>query len=418
MEVYQETRSGVKGNTLGLDYDVLKGKARAGLLNLSIELGLQVVQDMLAYDVEQYAGKRGKHDPKRSAYRHGSEDTKVVMGDHKVEIKRPRVRSKEGVELTLPSLALFQDGDPLTEIVLARALSGVSTRKYARTLNAEATDAACVSKSEVSRRFIAGMESAMKEFLTRRIDEPYVAVMVDGLALGDMTVIAALGITTGGVKRILGLMEGGTENCEVVKQLLEDLIARGLDATEARLFVLDGSKALHKAVADTFGKNAIIQRCQVHKKRNVLSLLPESEKANISFALSGAYMEYEYDLAKAKLEQIADNLEVRYPRAAASLREGLEETLTVHRLQIHGLLRATLSNTNALEAANSTCVGIIRRVTNFKDGEMILRHAAAGFMEAERGFYRVKGYRQIPLLLDSLHREVYAAGIILTTRSA
>jgi len=285
-------------------------------------------------------------------------------------------------------------------------LSGVSTRKYARTLNAGATDAVCVSKSEVSRRFIVGMELAMKEFLTRRIDESYVAVMLDGLALGEMTVVAALGITSGGTKHILGLLEGGTENSEVVKQLLSDLIARGLDAAEPRLFVLDGSKALHKAVTDTFGGNAIIQRCQVHKKRNVLSLLPESEKANISFALSGAYLEFEYGPAKAKLEQIADNLEVRYPRAAASLREGLEETLAVHRLQIPGLLRGTLSNTNALEAANSTCVGIIRRVTNFKDGEMVLRHAAAGFMEAERGFYRVKGYRQVPLLLESLRREI------------
>jgi len=418
MGVYQETHGGVKGNTIGLDYESLSGMARAGLLNLSVQLGLQVVQQMLAYDVEQHVGKKGKHNPDRNAYRHGSERTKVVMGDHKVTIERPRVRSTEGKELSLPSLQLFQDDDPLTEIILARALSGVSTRKYARTLDSAATDADCVSKSEVSRRFIAGMEAAMKEFLTRRIDEPYVAVMLDGLALGDMTVIAALGITTGGAKHVLGLLEGGTENSEVVKELLGDLIARGLDAKEPRLFILDGAKALHKAVTDTFGRAAVIQRCQVHKKRNVLSLLPESEKSNISYALSGAYLEHEYGPAKAKLEQIADNLELRYPRAAASLREGLEETLTVHRLQVPGLLRATLSNTNALEAVNSTCVGTIRRVTNFKDGGMVLRHAAAGFMEAERGLRRINGYRQIPLLLDALRREIGTQSINATVLSA
>jgi len=407
MGVYQEAQGDVKEKAFVLEHETLEGMARAGLLNLAVQLGLNVVQQMLAHDVERHAGKKGKHDPNRRAYRHGSEQSKVVMGDHKVTISRPRVRSKDGQELPLPTLALFQSGDPLTEAVMARVLNGVSTRKYARTLGSDGTEASCVSKSEVSRRFIAGMEQAMKEFLTRRIDEladAFVAVMLDGLVLGGMTVVVALGITTDGTKHILGMLEGGTENSEVVKALLSDLIDRGLNATEPRMIILDGSKALHKAVTDTFGKAAVIQRCQVHKKRNVLSLLPESEKNNISLALSAAYLEFDYDPAKAKLEEIAKNLEKRYPRAAASLREGLDETLTVHRLQVPGLLRATLSNTNALESANSSCVGIIRRVTNFKDGAMVLRHAAAGFMEAERGFRRVKGFREIPLLIDELRR--------------
>ena len=164
-----------------------------------------------------------------------------------------------------------------------------------------------------------------------------------------------------------------------------------------RLYVLDGGKALHKAVVDTFGKNAVIQRCQVHKKRNVLARLPESEKANVSIALTNAYREYDYDKAKSALDRLASSLEHRYPKAADSLREGMEETLTVHKLGVPGLLRQTLSNTNPIESANSVCAGIVKRVSSFKDGETAIRHAAAGFMEAERGFHRIRGYRQIPL---------------------
>ena len=168
----------------------------------------------------------------------------------------------------------------------------------------------------------------------------------------------------------------------------------------------DGGKALHKAVIDIFGKNAMIQRCQVHKKRNVLSYLPESEQANVSLQISLAYREFDYEPAKKKLDELAVSLENRYPKAASSLLEGLEETLTVHKLKIPGLLRETLSSTNPIESANSICRGIIRRVSNFKDGEMALRYAAAGFMEAEHGFRRVKGYRQLPLLNDVLLKHI------------
>ena len=190
----------------------------------------------------------------------------------------------------------------------------------------------------------------------------------------------------------------------MVKALLADMVERGLDASEPRLYILDGGKALHKAVKDTFGKKAVIQRCQVHKKRNVLSYLPESEQANVSLAMTTAYREFEYGKAKASLELLADNLAYRYPKAADSLREGLEETLTAHRLKLPGLLRQTLSSTNAMESANSGCMGIIRRVCNFKNGAMTLRYAAAGFLEAERGFRRIKGYKQIPILQNALAR--------------
>ena len=378
--------------------------ASEGLLALSVQVGLEVLRQMLAVDVTALAGAKGRHNPDRSAYRHGTETTRVVMGGQKVSVKRPRVRSKEGSELQLPTLSVFQNEDPLNRVLLQRLLCGVSTRKYSRTLDESLEDAACVSKSEASRRFAAAMEARMDEFFKRRIEGSFPAMMIDGLELGKMTIIAAMGIDSEGRKRILGLAEGGSENSEVVKALLADMVERGLDASEPRLYILDGGEALHKAVKDTFGKKAVIQRCQVHKKRNVLSYLPESEQANVSLAMTTAYREFEYVKAKASLELLADNLAYRYPKAADSLREGLEETLTAHRLKLPGLLRQTLSSTNAMESANSGCMGIIRRVCNFKNGAMTLRYAAAGFLEAERGFRRIKGYKQIPILQNALAR--------------
>jgi len=404
MKGYQKERASVNGSIEVMDMGPLVELASEGLLALSVQVGLEVLRQMLAVDVTALAGAKGRHNPDRSAYRHGTETTRVVMGGQKVSVKRPRVRSKEGSELQLPTLSVFQNEDPLNRVLLQRLLCGVSTRKYSRTLDESLEDAACVSKSEASRRFAAAMEARMDEFFKRRIEGSFPAMMIDGLELGKMTIIAAMGIDSEGRKRILGLAEGGSENSEVVKALLADMVERGLDASEPRLYILDGGKALHKAVKDTFGKKAVIQRCQVHKKRNVLSYLPESEQANVSLAMTTAYREFEYGKAKASLELLADNLAYRYPKAADSLREGLEETLTAHRLKLPGLLRQTLSSTNAMESANSGCMGIIRRVSNFKNGAMTLRYAAAGFLEAERGFRRIKGYKQIPILQNALAR--------------
>lgn len=242
----------------------------------------------------------------------------------------------------------------------------------------------------------------MEEFFTRVLSNDYPVIMIDGLELGKMTILAAMGIDRDGRKHMLGIIEGGSENTIVVKGLLEDLIKRGLDPSRPRLYVLDGGKALHKGVTDIFGKEALIQRCQVHKKRNVLSYLPKSEQTNISKSLTMAYREFDYTNAKDQLLSIVRRLETRYPKAATSLLEGLEETLTAHRLKIPGLLRETLCSTNPMESANSACRGIIRRVSNFKDGEMALRHAAAGFMGAEQGFKRIRGYKHMPVLLAML----------------
>ena len=400
MKVYQENRKSVNESISITDSKLLFEKARNGLLELSMSLGVEVMRMMLEEDVEEFAGPKGKHNTAdRVGYRHGTEKTTVVMGGRKIRVDRPRVRTADGSsELPLKTLETFQSEDPLNKAIMAKLLSGVSTRKYARTIEGDANGSLCTSKSDVSRRFIKEMDNLMQKFFTRPLSRDYTVMMIDGLELGNMTILAAMGIDSEGNKQMLGVAEGGSENSIVVASLLKDLIQRGLDASKPRLYVIDGGKALHKGITDVFGKDVLIQRCQVHKKRNVLSYLPKSEQANISKSLTMAYREFDYDAAKEKLLSIARNLEYRYPKAADSLSEGLEETLTVHRLKIPGSLRETICSTNPIESANSACRGIIRRVSNFKDGEMVLRHAAAGFMGAEQGFRKIKGYKQLPVL--------------------
>ena len=419
MKEYQNTpvsvnsKSNYQGKNYGeqnqlvsvVDPDKLMEIAEEGLTAMFFNVGLEAMYQIFEQDVEGMVGPKGKHNKERTANRHGTEQTKVVLGDKKISVSKPRVRSG-GHDVPIPSLPYFQSEDRLDRAILIRMLSGVSTRKYMRTVTEEGGDGASVSKSEVSRRYNAELKKVMDEFFSRRLDKPYAAIMVDGMEKGGITIVAALGITEDGRKEVLGVVEGGTENSIVVKRLFEDLISRGLPMDVPRLFVLDGSKALFKAVRDTFGDKATIQRCQVHKKRNVLSHLPESEKANIGIAISLAYMEFGYEDALSQLNRIAGSLEGRYPSAAASLSEGLEETLTVHRLGVPGLLRKTLSSTNAMESANAAAAGVVRRISKWRDGEMVLRHMAAGFLEAERGFRRVQGYRDIPRLVAALYREV------------
>ena len=403
MEVYQRGRKSVKNAIQIVDTEVLLNMASQGLLNLATELGMEAMCQIFEHEVEQHVGPKGKHDATRRAYRHGTENTKVVLGGTKVAAMRPRIRSKSnGSEIPLETLAVFQNEDQLNAGVLATLLAGVSCRKYGRTISTGTN--ACASKSEVSRRFISAMKGAIEEFFRQRIDESYPAIMLDGMVLGKVTVVAAMGIGADGRKHMLGVIEGGSENSEVVKALLADLIERGLDPSEPRLYTIDGSKALAKAIKDTFGDKAVIQRCQIHKKRNVLSHLPESEKGHVGKSISLAYMEFDEAEAKRKLILVEREIRMRYPAAADSLLEGLDETLTVHRLKMPGLLRQTLASTNAIESANSVCAGVIRRVSAFKTGEAAIRQAAAGYMEAERGFRRIKGYREIPLLQAALSR--------------
>ena len=339
MKVYQNNELLVNNALQLINPKSLMAKASEGLLALSVELGLEVLHQMMEREVVEHVVAKGAHKTDREAYRHGTEKTAVIMGGGKVPTKRPRVRSKDNKEIELRTLKKFQVEEQLNSVVLSRVLAGVSCRKYSRTLDGMPEETKCTSKSDVSRRFAAGMKSAMDEFFGRPINGSFPAVMIDGMVLGKMTIIVALGIRSDGKKQILGIIEGGSENSDVVKAMFTDLIDLGLDTKEPRLYTLDGSKALAKAVRDTFGDKAAIQRCQVHKKRNVLSQLPESEKADISIMMTAAYREFDHKEALSRLERIAKRLEYRYPAAAASLREGLDETLTVHRLGVPGLLR-------------------------------------------------------------------------------
>lgn len=402
MKEYQKTKEEVKGIVQILDEEAVLETATQGLKHLCTVMGMEVMRQLMELDATHLAGEKGRHNASREAYRHGHEQTKVVLDGRKQSVEKPRVRSKNGSELPLSSLAWFQAEDALNEEIMRSLLCGVSTRKYRRIVLGDDERGSCTSKSEVSRRYIASLQTLMDTFFNRPLDDDYVAVMIDGMSVSDMSIIAAMGIKSDGRKQVLGLIAGATENSAVIKDLLADLMERGLSKDTPRLFVLDGAKALRKAVSDTFGKMAVIQRCQVHKKRNVLSYLPQSEQANVSLTISKAYLEFDYDKANNLLHALADNLENRYPNAAASLREGLEETLTVHRLKIPGILRKTLSNTNAMESANSVAASQVRRIANWRDGEMILRHFAAAFLEAEASFRRVSGYREIPFLVSAL----------------
>jgi putative transposase len=246
MKVYQENKGSVNGSIGIINSELLYEKARYGLMELSMSLGIEVMRMMFEEDVEQYAGPKGKHRTEgRTGYRHGTEKTTVVMGGKKIRVDRPRVRAMDGSgELPLETLSVFQSEDPLNRAIMSRLLSGVSTRKYSRTVDGDASDTICTSKSEVSRRFIEGMDTLMQEFFTRRLAQDYPVMIIDGLELGGMTIIAAMGIDSDGKKRILGIAEGGSENSVVVKGLLEDLINRGLDASRPRLYILDGGKAI------------------------------------------------------------------------------------------------------------------------------------------------------------------------------
>jgi len=386
------------------DRDELKEIASKGLQHLAMQVGLTAMFQVFEEEVTELCGPKGKHSEDRQAYRHGQDATKVVYGGTKISVKSPRVRSKTGGEIPLDSLEYFQAEDQLNENIFAMILNGISTRKYegvaTRTISAESKS---VGKSTVSKRYQVELEKVAKEFFNRKLEDDYFAIMIDGITVAKLTVIVAMGINTDGKKHILGLVAGGSENSSVVKVLLDDLIDRGLNPDTARLFVLDGSKALYKGVKDTFGSNCYIQRCQVHKKRNVVAHLPDSEKDGIGIRISLAYMEYDYDAALSKLNAIANDLEHRYPDAAASLREGLEETLTVHKLNVPGKLRKTLATTNPIESGNSVARAITNRNKRYQSGEMILKHMAAGYIQAEASFKRINGYKEIPFLINQLY---------------
>ena len=389
----------------------LAAVAREGLLALSVGVGLGVLAELMEEEVVEVVGAKGKHDRERVAVRHGREAGEVTLGGRRVGVERPRVRSADGAsELPLATYRHFADRDPLTRLVLERMLAGVSTRRYRRVQEPVGREVErrgrSISKSSISRAFVERTRRALGELMARRLDDVRLAVlMLDGIDLKGRTNIVALGITTDGVKVPLGLWEGSTENATVATALLSDLVERGLDPEQGMMFVIDGSKALRKAIRDVFGE-APVQRCIRHKERNVLEHLPERYRLAVKSRLRQAWAAEDHEQARDRLKALAAELERDHPGAAGSLREGLAETLTVTRLGMTGSLKRTLASTNPCESMIECVRRSSRNVKHWQSGEMALRWTAAGMLEAEQQFRRVIGYRDLATLAVAIEHDL------------
>jgi putative transposase len=381
--------------------------AKEGLLALAVGTGLQVMAAMFGEDAERLCGPAGKHNRDRAGYRHGTEAGSVTLGGRRVPVTRPRVRAADSSgELHLPSYDLFSSTEILSQLALERMLAGLSSRRYARGLEpaGQAVEAqtASTSKSAVSRRFVAATETALAELMTRRLDDlDLVAFMVDGVHFGESTCVVALGIGIGGIKHPLAVEEGSTENATLVTDLITGLRDRGLDVTRPILAVLDGAKALTRAVKDVFDQ-PLIQRCQQHKIKNVRDKLPERLRTVAERRMRQAYHAESALKAEGLLTELARELDKTHPGAAASLREGMAETLTILRLGVPPTLARTLRSTNPVESMIEICREHSKNVKRWRDGTMALRWCAAGMVEAGHQFRRVNGHLHLPKLRAAL----------------
>ena len=382
------------------------GLLQQGVGHLLREAGLALMSLVMEEEVRHVAGERHQQHAKRQAHRWGKEDGYCVIDGQKVPIQRTRLRSKDKREQRLGSYELFQRSGPLQQSVWDKMMRGLSTRNYGAVVKDFST-AYGIEKSAVSENFIEASREKVKQLMERPLGELRLcALLIDGTPFKDRQMIVALGIGCDGRKTVLGLREGATENATVVGALLSDLLARGLDFSTPRLYVLDGSKALHTAVRRHAGESAFLQRCQVHKKRNVVDHLPEEHKADVRRKMQNAYSMADYADAKRALELLHHELMHLNPSAARSLEEGLEETLTVHKLRVPDQLRRTLACTNVIESAFSIVETVCRNVKRWRDGDQIERWVGSGLLVAEQQFRKVIGFRQIPLLLSSLANAV------------
>jgi transposase-like protein len=391
----------------------LAGAAREGLLALAVGTGLAVLQVMLEEDVARLVGPKGRHNPGRTAVRHGSEQGAVTLGGRRVRIRRPRVRAAAGAgEVPVPTYELFASTELLGELAVERMLAKLSTRRYQAGLEPVGTGveqaAVGISRSAVSRRFVARTEDALAELLAADLTGlDLVALLVDGIRVADHCCVVALGITIDGTKVPLGLAEGATENATVVGDLLVGLRERGLEVTRPILVVIDGAKALRRAVTDVFD-HPVMQRCQLHKLRNVTDRLTDALASVVAKRMRVAYHISDPLVAEAELEALARELDRSHPGAAASLREGLAETLTITRLGVPPTLARTLRSTNSIESMIEICRDHAANVKRWQDGQMVLRWVAAGMGEAAKQFRRVNGHLHLPALRAALDATINA----------
>ena len=389
----------------------LVNAAKDGLLALSVGVGLGVLAEMMESEVDEVVGPKHAKIPERTAVRHGHQPGEVTLGGRRVAVERPRVRAADDSgEVPLATYAHFADRDPMTRVVLEQMLAGVSTRRFSRTrepvgqdvVNAERS----TSKSAVSREFVGRTSEHLQALMSRSLaDLRLAALMLDGIELKGRCCVVARGITTDGIKTPLGLWDGSTENKTVTAHLLADLVARGLDVEQGVLVVLDGSKALRAAVNDVFGP-VPVQRCVRHKERNVLEHLPERDRPAVKSRMRRAWASDNHRLALDGLRQLADELDRSHPGAAASLREGLEETLTLTRLGIRDRLKLTLMSTNPIESLIEIVRRTSRNVKRWQSGDMCLRWTAAGMLEAEPQFRKIIGYTDLAKLAIAVERDL------------
>lgn len=384
------------------DAEGLKALLHESLQSFAVELGAEIALCVLHDEVQQLCGDRSQRVLQRTAYRHGSQPGYAVMAGQKVAISRPRVRTTSGAEVGLSAYAALQSESAMPQSALDKMVRGVSCRDYSGVV-----DVACagfgIEKSSVSRHFVRATEQQLEAFMRRRLDtHRFVAILMDGVNFAGEVMVCALGIADDGRKHVLGVRQGDTENTEVVTSLLTDLRDRGLPTDQPMLFVLDGAKALRAGVKRVWGRHAVIQRCQIHKRRNVEAHLAKKHHEELRQRLNTAYSGNDYDESLQQLRDTVSWLRTINPDAANSLQEGLEETLAVIRLGVTGDLRRLLSSTNTIESMFSRVRDVTRRVKRWRDGTMRHRWCVAGLIRAEEGFRKVKGYRQLPQLKQAL----------------
>jgi transposase-like protein len=372
---------------------------------LAQETGLLLMSAAMESECERIAGPKNSKNPLRTANWWGGDLRPVYYDRQQVIIERTRLRGKDNKEIPLATYEAFRDPRGMKESVLRNMVLGISSRNYEEAVSGFIRGYG-IKKSSVSRHFVKATAEQMRAFLERDLTElDLIAIFIDGIEFKGQLLVVAMGLDRDGRKHVLGLRQGATENAEVCRSLLEDMVRRGLDAGKDYLFVLDGSKALRSAVARMFGAEALVQRCQQHKRRNVLKHLPEEHQSAVDTRISAAYKMADYDEARKSLDLTVRYLERLNPDAAASLKEGLEETLTVHKLGITGLLRKTLSTTNPLESCFSGVRTSTGRVKRWQGSDMVQRWAVAALLRAEKKFRRVKGYREIPKLAAVLQQK-------------
>jgi len=380
----------------------MMGWLKKGVSELVRQAGLQLMDLLMQQEVQELVGERSQRQADRTASRWGSERGYCVVLGQKVPIQRPRVRTTDEKEVRLGSYEMFHRGEPLTETVWEKLMLGLSTRKYGQAVR-EFTEAYGLEKSAVSEHFIEASREKLKKMMERRLDKTRIcALLVDATPFEGQQMVAALGIAEDGRKMILGIRQGATENATVVGELLGDLLERGLDFSLPRLYVLDGGKALTAAVKKHAGESAAIQRCQVHKRRNVLDHLTDEQRPGVAKKLNAAYALEDYDAAKIALNTLHRELMDLNPSAARSLGEGMDETLTVHRLQLPMQLRKTMASTNVIESAFSIVEQVCRNVKRWHSGDHRERWVGSGLILAEKQFRRIVGYKQIPNLIREL----------------